>query len=64
MPKEIFDKDEFVELSKNAAKCTVKKLGDETKLKIRSGRYLYTIKLDASEADSLLGRITCPKEEI
>ena len=64
MPKEIFDKDEFIELSKKATKCTVKKLGDETKLKLRTGRYLYTMKLDASDADSLLGQISCPKEEI
>jgi len=64
MPKEIFDKDEFVELSKKADKCIVKKLGDETKLKLRTSRYLYTIKLPASEADSLLGQISCTKEEI
>ena len=64
MPKEIFDKDEFIKLSKKATKCTVKKLGDETKLKLRTGRYLYTMKLDTSDADSLLGQISCPKEEI
>jgi len=64
MPKEIFDKDEFVELSKKADKCIVKKLGDMTKLKLRTDRYLYTIKLSASEADILLGQISCTKEEV
>jgi len=64
MPKEIFDVDEFLALTQGAPKCTVKKLGDVTKLKARSGRYLYTIKLEASEADGLLGRIQCPKEEL
>ena len=64
MPKEVFDADEFLALSQRAPKCTVKKLGDVTKLKVRSGRYLYTIKLESSEADGLLGRIQCPKEEL
>ena len=64
MPKEIFDKDKFIELSKKASKCTVKKLGEETKLKLRTGTYLYTIRLEASEANSLLGQINCPKEEL
>lgn len=64
MPKEIFDKDEFVELSKKAIKCIVKKVGEETKLKLRTNKYLYTIKLPTSEANGLLGRINCNKEEI
>jgi hypothetical protein len=64
MPKEVFDVDEFLALAAGAPKCTVKRLGDVAKLKVRSGRYLYTIKLETSEADSLLGKIQCPKEEL
>ena len=64
MPKEVFDVDEFLALTEGAPKCTVKRLDDVTKIKVRSGRYLYTIKLEASEADGLLGRIQCPKEEL
>jgi hypothetical protein len=63
MPKEIFDVDEFLALTQGAPKCSVKRLSDVTKLKVRSGRYLYTIKLETSEAEGLLGRIQCPKEE-
>jgi hypothetical protein len=63
MPKEIFDEEEFLTLSEDASKCLVKRLDGETKLKLRSGRYLYTIVLEPSEADELLGRIQCPKEE-
>ncbi len=64
MPKEVFDVDEFLALAQEAPKCTVKRLDDVTKLKVRSGRYLYTIKLETSEAEGLLGRIQCPKEEL
>jgi large subunit ribosomal protein L38e len=63
MPKEIFDTEEFLALAEGASKCLVKRLGDVTKLKLRTGRYLYTIKLDPSEADDLLNRVRCPKEE-
>ena len=64
MPKEVFDPDEFLSLAENASKCLVKRLDGETKLKLRTGRYLYTIVLEPSEADALLGRIQCPKEEL
>ncbi len=63
MPKEIFDHDEFIALAESASKCMVKRLGDVTKLKLRTSRYLYTIKLEASEAEELLDKIRCPKEE-
>jgi len=64
MPKEILDPEEFVALSEDASTCIVKKNEDNTKLKLRTNRYLYTIKLDPDEADAILGRIRCPKEEI
>ena len=64
MPKEVFDVDEFVALAEGASKCTVKRLDDITKIKVRSGRYLYTIKVETSEADGVLGRISCPKDEV
>ena len=63
MPKEIFDADEFLTLAEGASRCLVKRLGDVTKLKLRTSRYLYTIKLEPSEAEELLNQIRCPKEE-
>ena len=62
-PKEIFDTEEFLTLAEEASKCLVKRLDDVTKLKLRTPRYLYTIKLGTSEAEELLGKIRCPKEE-
>ncbi|MCW4050094.1 MAG: 60S ribosomal protein L38 [Candidatus Bathyarchaeota archaeon] len=64
MPIEVFDKDEFVELSEKATGCIVKKNIDNTKLKLRTSRYLYTIKLDPAEAEELVGRLSCPTEEV
>jgi len=64
MPKEIFDADEFLALAEGAERCIVKRAEDVTKLKLRTGRYLYTIKLEPSEAEELLGKIQCPKEEL
>ena len=64
MPVEIFDKEKFLELSGKADECRVKKNKDNTKLKLRTGKYLYTIKLKPAEADELLGKISCPKSEI
>ena len=64
MPVEIKDKEKFIELSENAAECRVKKNKDNTKLKLRTGKYLYTIKLDADEAEELVGKLSCPTVEI
>jgi len=64
LPKEIFDPDEFSKLSENASECRVKKLGDTTKIKLRTKRYLYTISLETSEAEELLKNIKCPKVEL
>jgi len=64
MPVEIHDKEKFVELSENATECRVKKNKDNTKLKLRTDKYLYTIKLDPDEAEELVGRLNCPTLEI
>jgi len=64
MPKEIYDADEFIALADGATKCIVKKNDGETKLKLRTNRYLYTIVLDSDEASDILGKIQCPTEEI
>jgi hypothetical protein len=64
MPKEIYDPEEFIALSEDATQCTVKKNDGETKLKLRTNRYLYTIVLDPDEASDVLGKIQCPTQEI
>ena len=63
MPKEITNVDEFLKLSEKASECKVKKLGDVTKLKLRTPGNLFTIKLEAKAADELLTKLTCAKTE-
>jgi large subunit ribosomal protein L38e len=64
LPKEIFDPEEFLTLAEKALECRVKRFGDVTKLKLRTRRYLYTIKLTSTEAEDLLGKINCPLNEL
>lgn len=64
MPVEVFDKVKFIELSEKASECTIKRNKDNTKLKLRTPRYLYTIKLDPAEADELAEQLSCPTSEV
>jgi len=63
LPKEISDPEEFLALAEKASECRVKRLGDVMKLKLRTRRQLYTIKLETAEGEDLLKKIECPKKE-
>jgi len=63
MPKEVLDPDEFLALAEKARECRVERLGDVMKLKLRTSRRLYTIKLETAEGEDLLKKISCPKVE-
>ena len=63
MPKEIFNKEEFVELSEKASQCIIKRNLENIKLKLRTPRYLYTIVVDTEEADDLINKLSCPTVE-
>lgn len=60
MPIEVSDKEEFLNLSQKASECRVKRLKDVVKLKLRTPRHLYTIKLDEETAEEVLREIKCP----
>ncbi len=64
MPEEIFDVERFVELSEKALECRVKRLGEYVKLKLRTRRRLYTLKVEADEADEILRRVKCKVVEL
>jgi len=64
MPTEIHDVEEFVKLSEIALACRVKRLKDLVKLKLRTPRMLYTIKLEAAKAEEVLRRIKCEVREV
>jgi len=59
MPKEIIDENQFIELSKIAIHCRVKRGKEDVKLKLRTKKYLYTYKTDIKTADDLINKIDC-----
>jgi hypothetical protein len=59
MPSEVTDRELFLKLAEKAAHCRVVRQGDEVKLKLRTPRRLYTIKLNASEAEAVLKVLKC-----
>jgi ferritin-like protein len=64
MPSEVFDIDKFVELSGRADSCAVKRLKDVVKLKVRTGRRLYTLKVDPAKAQEVISRLQCEVREL
>ncbi|MEM1586006.1 MAG: 50S ribosomal protein L38e [Candidatus Bathyarchaeia archaeon] len=65
MPAEISDAKKFIELSEKAKYCIVKRLKKENivKLKLRTQRMLYTLKVDPAKAEELLKQIKCEIRE-
>lgn len=64
MPIEIFDVDKFVELSKKAERCTVKRGKDIVKLKLRTATLLYTLKVEPTKTDEIFKKLNCDIDEI
>mgnify|MGYP000333042485 FL=1 len=64
MPVEIKDVEEFVKISEKAEYCAVKRLKDVVKLKIRTPRMLYTLKVKPSQTDEVLKKLRCEVREI
>ncbi|MEM2896895.1 MAG: 50S ribosomal protein L38e [Candidatus Bathyarchaeia archaeon] len=64
MPTEIFDIEEFLKLTESASECRVKRLKDVVKLKLRTSRRLYTIKLEPAKAEEVLKSIRCEVIEV
>jgi hypothetical protein len=64
MPVEVSDIKEFVELSGKAKYCVVKKSKDVTKLKLRTGKYLYTLKVDTAKVDEVVKQLKCEVREV
>ncbi|MFH1327463.1 MAG: hypothetical protein ABIH76_01215 [Candidatus Bathyarchaeota archaeon] len=64
MPKEIKDIEKFIQLSENAESCDIKKLDDGAKLKLRTPKYLYTLRVSQDKVDEVTKRIKCHTHEI
>ena len=59
MPAEVADTEEFVRISERAVECRVKRLKDVVKLKLRTPKELYTIKVGPDKAAEMLKQIRC-----
>ena len=64
MPSEVFDIDKFVEISGRADSCAVKRLKGVVKLKVQTGRRLYTLKIDPAKAQEVISRLQCEVREL
>jgi ferritin-like protein len=64
MPSEISDPEKFVTISGSADYCSVKRLKDVVKLKLRTSRKLYTLKVEPMKAEEIIKKLQCEIREI
>jgi len=64
MPEEVFDIDKFVEISERADYCSIKRLKRMVKLKLRTSRKLYTLKVDPTKAEEVVKKLRCEIREV
>jgi ferritin-like protein len=64
MPEEITDIDKFVEISSRAAYCNIKRLKKTVKLKLRTPKKLYTLKVEPINAEEVIKKLRCEIREI
>jgi len=64
MPSEIFDAEKFVAMSANAKYCSVKRLKETVKLKLRTPSRLYTLKVEPLKADEVIKKLKCEIQEL
>jgi len=64
MPQEISDADKFIQIAEHAKYCSIKRLKREVKLKLRTPRKLYTLKVDPTKAQELIKKLNCEIREV
>ena len=64
MPEEIFDMDKFIEISERAEYCDIKRLKRVVKLKLRTPRKLFTLKVNPTKAEEIVKKLRCEIREI
>jgi large subunit ribosomal protein L38e len=64
MPEEIFDVAKFVEAAEKAEYCAIKRLKRNVKLKIRTPKKLYTLKVDPTKAEEVIKKLRCEIREV
>ncbi|MQY61796.1 hypothetical protein GH146_00735 [archaeon] len=64
MPVEIFDVDEFIKIAERAKYCNIKRLEREVKLKLRTPRKLFTLKVNPTKAEEIIKKLSCEIREV
>ncbi len=64
MPTEVTDVTLFTKLAEKAEACRVLRQGNQVKVKLSTKKRLYTIKMGATEADSMLKNLKCKIVEL
>ena len=64
MPKEINNVDEFIKLSEKAEICRIRKSDDIVRLKLRTRKVLYTLKVEPAKLDEVVKKLKCNTEEV
>ncbi len=64
MPKQLFNKDDFLKMAEDAIECLVVRRKDKVKLKLRRTRMMYVYITNESEANDLLKSIKVDKIEL
>jgi len=64
MPEEVFDVDKFVEISERAEYCDIKRLKRMVKLKLRTPRKLFTLKVNPTKAEEVVKKLRCEIREV
>jgi len=64
LPEEVVDPEEFVRLSEHAEACRIRRSKDSVKLKLRTPRKLYTLKISSAEAEEVIKKLKCEIVEV
>ena len=64
VPAEIVDAEKFVSTSERAEYCSVKRMKDSVKLKLRTPSKLYTLKIEPLKAEEIIKKLQCEIREI
>ncbi|HJX23602.1 MAG TPA: 50S ribosomal protein L38e [Candidatus Bathyarchaeia archaeon] len=64
MPREINNVDEFIKLSEKAEICRIRKYDDIVRLKLRTRKVLYTLKVEPAKLDEVVKKLKCKTEEV
>jgi len=64
MPTEIEDVEDFIKFSERAENCRIKRLENIVKLKLRTSRRLYTLKVEKGKAEELIKNLKCEIIEV